>query len=108
MSNGAPEISVEELKRRLDARDDLFILDVREPHEYQICNLNGHLIPLNDLPRRMGELDPDKEIVVYCRSGGRSARAVEFLRQAGFEHARNLTGGILAWADRIDPKVQKY
>ena len=108
VSNGAPEISVEELKRRLDARDDLFILDVREPHEYQICNLNGHLIPLNDLPRRMGELDPDKEIVVYCRSGSRSARAVEFLRQAGFEHARNLTGGILAWADRIDPKVQKY
>lgn len=108
VSNGSPEMSVEELKRRMDAKDDLFILDVREPHEYQICNLNGHLIPLNDLPKRMGELDPEREIVVYCRSGARSARAVEFLRQAGFENARNLTGGILAWADRIDPKVQKY
>jgi adenylyltransferase/sulfurtransferase len=108
VSNGVPEISVEELKRRLDARDDLFILDVREPHEYQICNLNGHLIPLNDLPKRMNELDPEKEMIVHCRSGGRSARAVEFLRQAGFDKAKNLTGGILAWSDRVDPKVPKY
>src|SRR5437016_5388644 len=107
-TTGVPEISVEELKRRLDAKDDLFILDVREPHEYQICNLNGHLIPLNDLPKRVNELDPSKDMVVHCRSGGRSAKAVEFLRQAGFTKAKNLTGGVLAWADKIDPKMPKY
>jgi len=102
------EISVEELKRRLDAKEDVYILDVREPHEYQICNLNGHLIPLNDLPRRVNELDPDKEVVVHCKMGGRSAKAVEFLHKSGFTKAKNLTGGILAWSDKIDPKVPKY
>jgi molybdopterin/thiamine biosynthesis adenylyltransferase/rhodanese-related sulfurtransferase len=108
VSNGVPEISVEELKQRLDAKEDLVILDVREPHEYQICNLNGVLIPLNDLPRRVHELDPSKEMVVHCRSGARSARAVGFLQHAGFAKVSNLAGGILAWADRIDPKVPKY
>jgi adenylyltransferase/sulfurtransferase len=103
-----PEISVEELKRRLDAKEDFILVDVREPHEYQICNLNGKLIPLNDLPRRVSELDPAKETVVHCRSGQRSARAVNFLRQAGFNKVTNLSGGILAWADRIDPNVPKY
>ncbi len=107
---GVPEITVEELKQRLDAKEDLFILDVREPHEYKICNLNGHLVPLGDLPKRISELDPakNKEMVVHCRSGGRSAKAVEFLQKAGFSKAKNLKGGILAWADRIDPKVPKY
>lgn len=107
-ASGIPEISVEELKQRLDAKDDLFILDVREPHEYKICNINGYLIPLNDLPKRVSELDSSKDMVVHCRSGGRSAKAVEFLQKAGFTKAKNLTGGILAWADRIDPKVPKY
>jgi adenylyltransferase/sulfurtransferase len=107
-NTGIPEISVEELKRRLDAKDDLFVLDVREPHEYQICNINGYLIPLNDLPKRVNELDPSKDMVVHCRSGMRSAKAVEFLHQAGFTKAKNLAGGILAWADRVDPKVPKY
>ena len=105
---GVPEITVEELKARLDAKDDLFILDVREPHEFKICNLNGYLIPLAELPKRVQELDPAKEMVVHCRSGARSAKAVAFLRQAGFSKATNLKGGILAWADRIDPKVPKY
>ena len=108
ISGGVPEISVEELKQRLDAKDDLFILDVREPHEYKICNLNGHLIPLNDLPKRMSELDSDKEMVVHCRSGARSAKAVAFLQQAGFTKVKNLAGGVLAWSDRIDPKMPKY
>jgi sulfur-carrier protein adenylyltransferase/sulfurtransferase len=108
VSSGIPEISVEELKRRLDAKEDLFILDVREQNEYNICNLNGVLIPLNELPRRVHELDPNKEMVVHCKMGGRSARAVGFLQQAGFTKVKNLTGGILAWADRIDPKVPKY
>ena len=108
VSSNTFEISVEELKRRLDAKEDIFILDVREPHEYQICNLNGHLIPLNDLPKRVNELDPDKEVVVHCKMGGRSAMAVEFLQKSGFTKARNLTGGIAAWSDKIDPKVPKY
>ncbi len=107
MSN-VPLIHVEDLKQRLDAKEQLFVLDVREPHEYQICNLGATLIPLNDLPRRMGELDKNRETVVHCRSGARSARAVTFLRQAGFTKAKNLAGGILAWADRVDPKVPKY
>jgi sulfur-carrier protein adenylyltransferase/sulfurtransferase len=103
-----PEIEVEELKRRLDGGEDLFILDVREPHEYKIANLGGHLIPLNELPKRIHELDSSREIVAHCKMGGRSAKAVQFLRQAGFEKVRNLKGGIMAWADRIDPKVPKY
>src|SRR5579859_3501392 len=102
VSTNSFEISVEELKRRLDAKEDVFILDVREPHEYQICNLNGHLIPLNDLPKRVNELDPDKEVIVHCKMGGRSAMAVEFLQKSGFTKAKNLTGGILAWSDKID------
>jgi molybdopterin/thiamine biosynthesis adenylyltransferase/rhodanese-related sulfurtransferase len=103
-----PEIQVEELKRRLDAGDDLFVLDVREPHEYQICNIGGYLIPLNDLPKRINELDSSREIVAHCKMGGRSAKAVQFLRQAGFTKVHNLKGGITAWADRIDPKMPKY
>ena len=103
-----PEIQVEDLKRRLDAGEDIFILDVREPHEYQICNLNGYLIPLGDLPRRVSELDSSREIVAHCRSGKRSGEAVEFLQKAGFTKVRNLAGGILAWADRVDPKMPKY
>lgn len=108
VSTNSFEISVEELKRRLDAKEDVFILDVREPHEYQICNLSGHLIPLNDLPKRINELDPDQEMVVHCKLGGRSAKAVEFLHKSGFTKAKNLTGGITAWAEKIDPKVPKY
>ncbi len=105
---GVPEMQVEELKRRLDAGEDLFVLDVREPHEYQICNINGHLIPLGDLPKRVNELDSSREIVAHCRSGVRSAKAVAFLQQAGFKKVHNLAGGILAWADRVDPKMPKY
>jgi sulfur-carrier protein adenylyltransferase/sulfurtransferase len=105
---GIPEIQVEELKRRLDAGEDLFVLDVRDPHEYQICNIGGYLIPLNELPKRVNELDSSREIVAHCKMGGRSAKAVQFLRQAGFQKVSNLKGGILAWADRIDPKMPKY
>ena len=103
-----PEIQPEELKRRLDAGEDVYVLDVREPHEYQICNIGGHLIPLGELPKRVHELDSSREIVVHCKSGGRSAKAVEFLRQSGFKRAANLTGGILAWAAKVDPSLPKY
>ncbi|HLW88238.1 MAG TPA: rhodanese-like domain-containing protein, partial [Terriglobales bacterium] len=108
VAGGISEIQVEELKRRLDANEDIFVLDVREPHEYQICNIGGHLIPLGDLPRRVNELDSSREIVAHCRSGVRSAKAVDFLQQAGFKKVHNLAGGILAWADRIDPRMPKY
>ena len=103
-----PEIRPEELKRRIDTGEDIFVLDVREPHEYQICNISGHLIPLGDLPKRVHELDSSREIVVHCKSGARSAKAVDFLRQSGFKRVSNLAGGILAWADRIDRSLPKY
>jgi molybdopterin/thiamine biosynthesis adenylyltransferase/rhodanese-related sulfurtransferase len=106
--NDVPTISVEELKKKLDAKADVFILDVREPHEYQICNLRGYLIPVGDIPKRASELDSSREIVAHCKVGGRSAKAVNFLRRAGFTKVYNLTGGINAWADRIDPKMPKY
>ncbi len=103
------DMTPEELKQKMDAGDkDLFVLDVREPNEYQICNLGGTLIPLNDLPKRVGELDKSKEIVVHCKMGGRSAKAVDYLKQQGFTNVHNLVGGINAWAERIDPKVPKY
>src|SRR2546428_565971 len=103
-----PEITPRELKARLDRGDDLFILDVREPHEYQICNLKGHLLPLGELTRRVHELDSSREIVAHCRSGKRSAEAVDFLRKAGFRKILNLKGGILAWSDEVDPSIPKY
>jgi adenylyltransferase/sulfurtransferase len=108
VTTDVPAITVEELKQQLDAKKDIFILDVREPHEYQICNLNGYLIPLGDLPKRVHELDSSREIVAHCRSGVRSGKAVTFLRQAGFKKVQNLTGGILAWADKIDTTMPKY
>ncbi len=103
-----PDITPTELKARLDRGDDIYILDVREPHEYQICNIGGHLIPLGELARRAAELDSSKEIVAHCRSGKRSAEAVDFLRKAGFRKISNLKGGILAWSDEVDPSVPKY
>jgi adenylyltransferase/sulfurtransferase len=108
VETGIPTMQVEELKRRLDKGDHLFVLDVREPHEYQICNIGGYLIPLGDLPKRVNELDSSREIVAHCRSGVRSGKAVAFLQQAGFKKIHNLAGGILAWADKVDPKMPKY
>jgi adenylyltransferase/sulfurtransferase len=102
------EITVEQLKKRLDRKDDIFILDVREPQEYEICNLKGHLIPLRELPKRINELDTAKEIVIHCKVGGRSRTAVEFMKQAGFRKIKNLVGGIDAWAERIDPTMPRY
>ncbi|MFZ0480402.1 MAG: molybdopterin-synthase adenylyltransferase MoeB [Terriglobales bacterium] len=106
--NDVPSISVEDLKKKLDAKADIFILDVREPHEYQICNLSGYLIPVGDLPKRVSELDSSREIIAHCKMGGRSAKAVNFLRRSGFKKVYNLTGGITAWAEKIDPKMPKY
>jgi sulfur-carrier protein adenylyltransferase/sulfurtransferase len=108
MTDGIAEITARELKMRQDRGDKLFILDVREPHEYQICNLNGKLIPLGELPRRVNELDSSLEMVVHCRSGKRSADAIHFLQTAGFKKLWNLKGGVLAWADEVDPSMPKY
>ncbi len=103
------EITPVELKRRLDAGDDLFILDVREPNEYQINRIPGStLIPLGELPRRYQELDPDREIVAQCKMGARSAKAVDYLRSVGFTSVKNLRGGILEWIDKVDPSQPKY
>lgn len=103
------DATVEELKQRLDQGESLFLLDVRNPEEEALCRIpGGTLLPLAELPARWRELEPGREIIVYCRSGARSQRAVLFLRQQGFAHVRNLQGGILAWADRIDPSVPKY
>jgi adenylyltransferase/sulfurtransferase len=108
LKNGIPQITVKDLKRRIDAGEDVFILDVREPYEYQIANIGGKLIPQNDVPQRLAEIDREREIVVQCKSGGRSQRIAEFLKQSGYPSVVNLAGGILAWSDEIDPKVQKY
>jgi adenylyltransferase/sulfurtransferase len=103
------EMTPVELKRRLDAGDDLFILDVREPNEYQINRIPGStLIPLGELPRRYQELDRDREIVTQCKMGGRSAKAQEFLKSVGFKNVKNLRGGILEWIDKVDPSQPKY
>jgi adenylyltransferase/sulfurtransferase len=103
------ETTVEELKRRLDRHEDVFILDVRNPEEYQICRIPGStLLPLPQLAQRFRELDPEREIIVHCKSGMRSIKAVNFLREQGFRNIKNLKGGILAWADRIDPTMPKY
>jgi len=105
----AADILVDELKEKLDRGDDLLILDVREPLEYQINRIAGSiLVPLGELPERVREIDGTREIVVHCKTGGRSARAVEFLKGAGFRRVRNLRGGIVQWVARIDPSQPVY
>jgi adenylyltransferase/sulfurtransferase len=105
----AAEMTVRDLKARIDAGDPPLILDVREPFEASICRITGsRAIPLGDLPGRVTELDPAAEIVVYCKSGGRSARAVAMLREKGFSHAVNMTGGILRWISEIEPDLPGY
>jgi sulfur-carrier protein adenylyltransferase/sulfurtransferase len=107
--NHATEITSVELKQRLDRGDRPRIVDVREPNEYQINRIPGsELIPLGDVPKRYGELNPDEEIVVHCKMGGRSAKAADFLRSVGFKRVLNLKGGILDWIDKVDPSQPKY
>jgi adenylyltransferase/sulfurtransferase len=103
------DIDPVEVKAKIDRGDPFVLIDVREPHEYQICRIpNAKLIPLGDLPKRVNELDSADEIVAHCKSGVRSAKAVDFLKQAGFKKVRNMKGGILAWSDKVDPSVPKY
>ena len=108
--DGIPQISVETLKKKIDAKEDFFLLDVREPHEVPIASLGAPLIPVGELEKRVGELaaHKDQEIIIHCRSGARSQKAALILKNAGFTHPENLAGGILAWADKIDPTMPKY
>jgi molybdopterin/thiamine biosynthesis adenylyltransferase/rhodanese-related sulfurtransferase/molybdopterin converting factor small subunit len=104
------EITATELKQRLDKGDDIQIIDVREPHEYEIGAIpNSKLIPLGQVLNRMNEIDADRETVVHCKMGGRSAKAIDALQRSGFQgHLINLKGGITAWSNEVDPSVPKY
>ena len=103
------EIDVTEVKGKLDRGEPFVFIDVREPHEYKIASIPGaRLIPLGEFPKHVGEFDRDAEIVIHCKSGMRSAKACGILRDAGFQHVRNMKGGILAWSDKVDPSVPKY
>jgi sulfur-carrier protein adenylyltransferase/sulfurtransferase len=106
---GVNSVTVEELKSRMDRQADFLLVDVREPVETQISEIpGGQLIPMGQLSERHSELPRDRELIIYCRSGLRSARAVQFLKGRGFQNVHNLEGGILAWIDRIDPTQRKY
>ena len=109
--SGVPDMTVIELKERLDRGEKIEVVDVRETYEWQICNLapyGAKLIPLSQLPERVGELEPDAEIVLVCRTGNRSRRAAEALARAGFQSVWNLAGGMAAWSDEVDPDMPKY
>ncbi|NNE98363.1 MAG: rhodanese-like domain-containing protein [Pyrinomonadaceae bacterium] len=104
------EITVTELKAKMDAGEDIELIDVRQPNEFEFAKIEGaKLIPLGEIIARKDEIDSSKEIVMQCKSGGRSARAIQALQASGFEgDMANLVGGILAWSDQIDPSVPKY
>jgi adenylyltransferase/sulfurtransferase len=103
-----PQMTVAELKQRMDQGSAPVVIDVREPHEYQICNLGARLIPINTVPARLDEIPRDQEVVIHCKSGMRSQRVAEFLVQSGYTQVSNLKGGILAWAAEIDPSMPTY
>jgi adenylyltransferase/sulfurtransferase len=106
---GLEEVSVHELEVALDQGDDATVLDVREPHEWDICHIEGaQLLPLSELPARMHELDPARPYFVHCKTGVRSAKAIGLLQQAGFTRLKNVRGGIKAWAEEIDPTMPTY
>ena len=103
------EITVQELKDLKDSGADFQLIDVREPHEFDICNLGGELIPMSDIPNQVDKIDKNKKVVVHCRSGKRSGDAIIWLeRNHKFENLYNLKGGILAWSKEIDPSVPTY
>ena len=104
------QITATELKKRLDAGDDIQLIDVRQPDEYDFAKIEGaKLIPLGEIVSRMDEIDPTRETVLHCKAGGRSAKAIEALQRAGFKgELKNLAGGITAWSNEVDPKIPKY
>ena len=103
------EVTVQELKKLIDKKADFQLIDVREPNEYQVANLQGELIPLGQIEANADKISRDKQVVVHCRSGARSGNAIAALEaKYGFTNLYNLKGGILAWSDEIDPSVPKY
>ena len=104
------EVTASELKTAMDAGEDIQLIDVRQPDEYQFARIDGaKLIPLGEIITRMSEIDPNRDTVVHCKMGGRSARAIQALEAAGFKGSlRNLAGGITAWSNEVDPRVPKY
>jgi len=103
------EKSVTELKEMIDNGVDFQLIDVREPHEFDICNLKGELIPMNEIPENIDKIAKDKAVIIHCRSGARSGRIIQYLEQEyGYTNLFNLEGGILAWAHEIDPGMPKY
>lgn len=103
------EVNVHELKKMMDAKEDFQLIDVRETREHEYCNIGGELIPMGTVLSRIDQIDRNKKVVIYCRSGNRSANVVMALEQKfGFENLYNLKGGILDWSDEIDPTVPKY
>ena len=105
------EISVQDVKQRLDAKDDFLLLDCRETEEFRIAHIEGaQLVPMTEIQQRIGELDDwrERDVIVYCHLGGRSLQVVAWMRQLGFSRAQNMTGGIQAWSNEVDPSVPKY
>ncbi|MFM9075154.1 MAG: rhodanese-like domain-containing protein [Bacteroidota bacterium] len=103
------EILPAELKALMDQKADFQLIDVREPHEYDIANLGGQLIPLSEIPSSVEKISKDKQVVIHCRSGARSGQVVQWLEaNHGYENLWNLKGGLLAWSDQVDPTVTKY
>ncbi len=103
------EITVLELKQLKDTHAEFQLIDVREPHEYDTCNLEGELIPQAEIPHNVDKLSRDKKVIIHCRSGARSGNMIHWLeKNHGFTNLYNLKGGILAWADLIDPAMTKY
>jgi rhodanese-related sulfurtransferase len=103
------EVNVTQLKKMMDQDDEFQLIDVREPHEYDICNLGGELIPMGEITSRADHLAKDKQVIIYCRSGARSGQVCEYLeKKLGFNNVYNLKGGVLAWSDEIDPSMPKY
>ena len=101
-------ITPKELKQKLDQGEPVVLIDVREENERTVCHIGGTLIPLAQIPARSAEIPKQGQVVVYCRSGGRSAKAVEFLEGQGYTTLQNLVGGVLRWSDEVDASVQKY
>jgi adenylyltransferase/sulfurtransferase len=103
------EKTVQELKQMLDNKEDFQLIDVREEHEFEICNLNGQLIPMGEIADNVEKISKDKPVIIHCRSGARSGNVCNYLEQNhGFNNLYNLKGGILAWADQIDTSMPKY
>lgn len=103
------EVTVQDLKKMKDESADFQLIDVREQHEFDICDLGGELIPMGEVPDRVSEISKEKQVIIHCRSGARSGNIVSYLEQNhGYTNLYNLAGGILAWADQIDTSMTKY